>query len=455
MPVFDRSELEASPLADLHAIADQVGLEGFRRLRKAELIDAILAGPGGAGGDDDADEDVEGVRGADGEAPNGARPRRRSARARRSRRATSPASSDEREDEVDAEAGSVAPRRGAAGSGRSSASEARSSGQGKRDEGARDEGARGEGARVEGVVELLGNGSAFLRVNPPEPDDEDVYVSAAQVRRCELVTGDRVSGPLRPARRSERHPSLVRVEEINGAPAGEVAEGPHYDERPVAYPSERLALDGGDATLEAIEWLTPFGKGSRAVIVGPARAGKTELIKRLASVLVGREDLPATLVLAGVRPEEIAEWSEGSLAPAVTLTFAAAADAQGQAVERALDLAKRAAARGGDALVVIDTLDGLHPHTARKVLAAARNLRDGGSLTILATASKPFGGETTVIALDPALAGAAEGAGAPALAPALDLAASGTLRAELLVGEEGAAAIAKARANALAHAHGS
>jgi len=232
------------------------------------------------------------------------------------------------------------------------------------------------------------------------------------------------------------------VQSINGAPAGEVSEGVRYEERPVSYPSERLVLGGADATLQAIEWLTPFGCGSRVVIAGPARAGKTEILRRLLDALCGREGLEVTLVLCGVRPEELAEWGEGPVTPAVALSFAASADAQSQAVERAVETATRTAARGGDALVLIDTLDGLHPHAARKVLAAARNLRDGGSLTILATATRPFGGESTVIALDPALAGAG--------GPPLDLAASGTLRAELLVGEEGAAAIAKARASALA-----
>jgi len=299
---------------------------------------------------------------------------------------------------------------------------------------------------AEGVVELLGNGSAFLRVHPPESSEEDVYISAAQVRRCELVSGDRVTGPLRTPRRSERYSSLIRVETINGAPAGEVSEGARYDERPVAYPSERLALDGGDATLEAIEWLTPFGRGSRVILAGPARAGKTEILRRLLGALAtdrrsAGEGLEVTLLLAGVRPEEVAEWAEGPVAPAIALSFAASADAQGQAVERAIETAKRTAARGGDALVLIDTLDGLHPHAARKALAAARNLADGGSLTILATATRPYGGETTVIALDPALAHAG--------GPPLDLTASGTVRAELLVGEEGAAAIAKARADAL------
>jgi transcription termination factor Rho len=431
MSVLDRSELQASPLADLHAIADQLGLEGFRRLRKAELIDAILGEPsGGASGDVElgsaaattTEEGEEETPAAGEEAPAGDGPgRRMSSRGRRSRRGTA-RDADQR----------PARRRPAAGEGRSAGAERP----------AREEEPAGEDRSVEGVVELLGNGSAFLRVHPPEASDEDVYISAAQVRRCELVSGDRVSGPLRTPRRSERYPSLVRVQSINGAPAGEVSEGVRYEERPVSYPSERLVLGGADATLQAIEWLTPFGCGSRVVIAGPARAGKTEILRRLLDALCGREGLEVTLVLCGVRPEELAEWGEGPVTPAVALSFAASADAQSQAVERAVETATRTAARGGDALVLIDTLDGLHPHAARKVLAAARNLRDGGSLTILATATRPFGGESTVIALDPALAGAG--------GPPLDLAASGTLRAELLVGEEGAAAIAKARASALA-----
>jgi transcription termination factor Rho len=145
-------------------------------------------------------------------------------------------------------------------------------------------------------------------------------------------------------------------------------------------------------------------------------------------------------VLAGARPEEIAEWREGPAAPVAALSFAASADAQGQAVERAIEAAKRVAARGADAVVLIDGLDGMHPPAARTTLAAARNLRDGGSLTVIATATRPFGGETTVIALDAGLTDSG--------LPILDLTGSGTLKAELLVGEDGAKAIAKARAEA-------
>ncbi|HYM44977.1 MAG TPA: Rho termination factor N-terminal domain-containing protein [Solirubrobacteraceae bacterium] len=417
MPVLDPSELQASSLADLHAIADQLGLEGFRRLRKADLIDVILGRPDAR---QDGLEQAPAAASADREAQADERPQAGGAASERAPRRRRPARSRRPRTEVEAEQ-----ERG----GRRGRSEVGGGG------------AEDGGRIAEGVVELLGNGSAFVRVDPPEASDEDVYISAAQVRRCELVSGDRVTGPVRMPRRSERYPSLIRIEEINGAPAGEVSEGARYDERPVAYPSERLALDSGDATLEAIEWLTPFGRGSRAVIAGPARSGKTELLRRLLAALAGREGLEVTLVLAGVRPEEIAEWSEGPVAPVVALSFAASSDAQGQAVEHAIETAKRTAARGADALVLIDTLDGLHPHAARKTLAAARDLRDGGSLTILATAGAPLGGETTVIALDPELAGTG--------GPPLDLVRSGTVRAELLVGEDGAKAIAEARAAAM------
>jgi transcription termination factor Rho len=450
MAVLERPELEASPLADLHAIANQIGLDGFRRLRKAELIDAILGEESDSkGSDKDSEDDNEG----------GARPRRR--RSTRSRRSASAAAKDDADDTSDgaeadsAEASEGASRtaaangarrgrgrggnaRGAAGRSSSSSSSSSSSvapGGGK-DEDAGD--SESTGRIAAGVVEVLGNGSAFLRVEPPEPSDDDVYISAAQVRRCELVTGDRVTGPVRTPRRSERYPSLVRIDTINGTSADAVSDGGRYEDLPVSWPSERLALDSKDPTLEAIEWLTPLGRGSRAVIVGARHAGKSETLRRLSDALSGREDLELSVVLAGARPEEIAQWQEGSPAPAAALSFAASADSQGQAIERAIDAAKRVAARGGHALVLIDGLDGVSPHAARKALSAARNLRDSGSLTVIATATQPVGGETTVIALR-----------STGRQPVVDLVASGTLRPELLVGEDGAEAIAKARTDAL------
>ncbi|HMJ03149.1 MAG TPA: transcription termination factor Rho, partial [Conexibacter sp.] len=126
-----------------------------------------------------------------------------------------------------------------------------------------------------------------------------------------------------------------------------------------------------------------------------------------------------------------------AIAPAAAVSFVASADAQAQAVERAIDHGKRVAARGGHAVVLIDTLAGLPAGAARKALAAARSIPEGGSLTVIATAPAPLGGETTVVALSAELAGVRR-------FPAIDLLASRTLRPELLVGEAGAAAIAEA-----------
>ncbi|HEY7621045.1 MAG TPA: Rho termination factor N-terminal domain-containing protein [Solirubrobacteraceae bacterium] len=400
MTVLHRDALEASPLADLHAIASELGIDGFRRLRKADLIDRILERDGANGDGDDAEGvAAEIVDEAAEEAE--ARPRRR--RGTRGGRGRSGRDAGDRDDDE---------------------------GAGER----RDE-------VVEGVVELLGNGSGFVRLDPPEPSDDDVYVSAAQVRRCELVSGDRVSGPVRKPRRSERYPSLVRVDTINGSPAEEVAEGTPYDELPCAFPSVRLELGSDDPTLKAIEWLTPIGRGSRVVITGGPLAGKTETLRRVAAALAGAEELELSLVLVGVRPEEAAEWKAGSIEPAAALTLAASSDAQAQALERAVETAQRIAARGGHAVVLVDTLDNIAPSIARRALAAARAIVDGGSLTVIATASRPLGGETTVIGLDATRTAARN-------FPALDLGASGTLRPELLVGDAGADAIAAARAEA-------
>ncbi len=447
--VLDRSELEASPLADLHAIADQLGLDGFRRLRKADLIDRILGEKPAADAEDaQPDEEAE-------EKPS-TRSSGRSRRGGRSRRSRGGSDADAAAD-VDAAADADSedaeeqkeeprerrPRSRRGGAGRSTSRREPAKDAGAKDSESEESDEREGGELAEGVVEVLGNGSAFLRIDPPEPSDGDIYISAAQVRRCELVSGDRVAGPVRTPRRSERYPSLVRIDTINGDSADAVSAGTRYDDLPVDYPGERFALEASDPTLQAIEWLTPFGRGSRVVIVGAARAGKSETLRALLYAISAREDVEASVVLADARPEEVGRWQQDEKhTPVAALSFAASSDSQGQAVERAIDAAKRVAARGGNAIVLIDSLDALHPHAARKALAAARNLRESGSLTVIATAAKPFGGESTVIALDVALTSTGR-------QPILDLATSGTLRPELLVGEDGATAILKARAEAM------
>ncbi|MDQ6731916.1 MAG: Rho termination factor N-terminal domain-containing protein [Actinomycetota bacterium] len=497
MSVLDRSALEASPLADLHTIASELSIDGYRRLRRAELIGVIIdkqSGGGGAAVDASAkdvpaekpkprratrarrtsraaaDEDDEA---GDAKAETDAKPEKKptargakkadanaeqTADAKTDARADAkaePAAGADRDDHDDDDDDDTSSRRrrgrrggrGGRGTGRDEAS---SSTDGDDDSlSARDtDGDRGPGdadggeePSIEGVVELLAGGSGFVRVDPPEPSDEDVYISAAQVKRCELVSGDRVSGPKRAPRRSERFASLIRIETINGRPASELADSVRYDELPAAFPADRIKLGSEDPTVKAIEFLTPFGKGSRVTIVGPARAGKTEALKRIAAALGAEDGMTVSLVLAGARPEEITEWSQGPHPPAAAVALGASEEVVNGALEPVIDQARRLTARGADAIVLIDSLDACSSQVARRALGSARNIVDGGSLTLIATASAPIGGETTVIALN--LESAATGR-----FPALDLIASGVLRPELLVGQAGADAIAATRVEA-------
>ena len=504
MSVFDFTALEASPLADLHAIASELSIDGYRRLRRAELIGAILdrqAGSDGAAaaGDSDGDESapvetagsevpdgedadatVADATAADATAPDGAsaeggdeppaeavaagddeessgtrrRRGRRGGRGRAARdesaedAAATPDTGSDRGDGEDDEARDRTPRRSGRGRSRAVKEDAPETPVDEAPTAAADE-AEAEPAHddepiVEGVVELLANGSGFVRVLPPDPSDDDVYISSAQVKRCELVSGDRVTGPKRAPRRSERFASLIRIETINSRPAAELADSVRFDDLPAAFPDERLKIGSEDPTLKAIEWLTPFGKGSRVTITGASRAGKTEALRLLAAALTDRDELNVSVVLAGVRPEEISEWGRESSpepAPVAAVSFAASEDARNGAIEPVIDQARRLAARGAHAVVLIDTLDGCSPQLARKVMASARNIIDGGSVTVIATATEPVGGETTVISLDVSLTSIGR-------FPALDLTVSGTMRPELLLGEAGAEAIARTRAEA-------
>ncbi|MGZ4177214.1 MAG: Rho termination factor N-terminal domain-containing protein [Solirubrobacteraceae bacterium] len=439
MSVVDRSALEASPLADLHAIASELSIDGYRRLRRADLIDAILNRQEGGPGAEGVEPADEAAAALDEETPSAEKTP--SAEDGEEAEAAQPAESADDEE-------SSAPRRRRGrrgGRGRAAARDEAETRSEEEPEAETDTEAESEADAgdevVEGVVELLANGSGFVRVEPPDPSDDDVYISSAQVKRCELVSGDRIAGPKRAPRRSERFASLIRIETINGRPASELADSIRFDDLPAAFPTERLKVGSEDPTLKAIEWLTPFGKGSRVTIVGAARSGKTEALRRLVTAFADREELSVSVVLAGVRPEEISEWNGGPVPPVAAVSFAASEDARNGAVEPAIDQARRLAARGADAVVFIDTLDGCSPPLARKALGAARNIVDGGSVTIIATASAPVGGETTVISLDAGLTGAGR-------FPALDLAESGTMRPELLVGEAGAEAIARTRAEA-------
>jgi transcription termination factor Rho len=437
MSVLDRSELEQSHLADLHAIASELGIEGYRRLGRDALIDAILAGDGGG----DAAVEEEGATDEDAgdgdDAPAGesasSRRRRRGLRLRRGRDEegeAAPESAAAGGDEIgeapelvlpegdDGEAPApepakaeprkraprkAQPRRRAAPKDEAPADDDDG------DDGDRgDDDGEGEGDVRTGVLDILPGGSGFMRADPFVHSRDDVYVSPAQIRRCELRAGDEISGPVRPPRRSERYPSLVRVETVNGAPADAATDRQSFDDLTPTFATEALE------TIHAL----PIGKGSRVAIGGPPGAGATRLLREVTDALEGNLDV--MVVLAGVRPEEVTEWKRSELTVAGG-GFDRPPDELAQIADMAVERGKRIAERGGDAVIVLDGLDALAPSVARRVFGAARNTEEAGSLTIVAATGS--GGELQRLATTRVVL-TADGT--------LDPAASGTLRAELL-----------------------
>ena len=384
MSVLDPRELEASPLADLHAIAAELGLEGFRRLRKDDLIKQIVAAQGGAPASGEAaeaetpePEDPDADADADWDAVHEADTAEAAPAEEEPEPEPQPEPTPEPEPEPEPEEEDIR----------------------------------------SGILDVLPNGSGFIRAEPYRQSRDDVYVSPAQIRRCELRPGDEVAGPVRPPRRNERHPSLVHVASINGADADEPPERPRFEELSPVWPRERLAAPNSLADA-------PYGKGSRVAIGGPPGAGATSLLRQAVKALLERHgEVDMTVVLAGVRPEEVGEWREIG-AHVTGGSFEGSYDEQAQVAELAVQRAKREAEQGRDAVVVVDSLDALPASTARRVFGAGRNTAEAGSVTILAstgTAAEPHRMATTHVTLEPW-----EGS-EPRLAPA-----SGTLRRDLL-----------------------
>ena len=340
MTVLQRKELESSPLADLHAIASELGLESFRSKRKGDLIGAILDAQGGEDEAPPAEDEP-----------------------------SAPVAEEAEPDEVPSEETLEGPAE----------PEAESPGEREaevvEEEPEVEEQETSDEEILTGGLDILANGSGFLRLDPAGQSRGDVYVSPAQIRRCELRSGDELSGPVRPPRRNERHPSLIRVETVNGADAEPPEERPWFgDLTPVPSTAPLGELKG-----------VAYAKGARVAVVGPPGAGATPLLQEVVKGL--GDDNFTQIVLAGVRPEEIAAWRELG-PPVVGGSFDRSPEAQAQAAELAVERAKRVVERGGHAVVVIDSLLGMPSGTRRRVFGAGRATEEGGTLTVLAAAGE-------------------------------------------------------------------
>lgn len=379
MSVMERSQLEQSPLADLHALASEIGVEGFRRLRREELIDALLGGRAG-----DAEDEQS---------------RASSGGSRRGGQSGGRARSD----------GEGGGRRGRSGRGG-----------GRREPEEEKDEQEPEEVRS-GVLDILPNGNGFLRAHPFAQSADDVYVAPAQIRRCELRPGDQLAGPVRPPRGSERHPSLAHVESVNGGPAEPPAERPRFEELAALLATERLS---GPEGLEGV----PFGKGSRVAVIAPAGTDASALLRQMvARLLELHAELDIAIVPAGARPEEVTEWRRQADVPVAGGGFDQSADEHARAAEMAGERAKRAVERGGHGVLVVDGLDVLPLELARSTFGLARRTEEAGSLTVLASLAPGSELEryaTTRVVLEPVAAGDERGF---AISPG-----SGAIRADLL-----------------------
>src|SRR3989338_3326727 len=265
----------------------------------------------------------------------------------------------------------------------------------------------------EGVLECLPDGFGFLR--SPDynylPGPDDIYVSPSQIRRFHLKTGDTISGQVRPPKDSERYFALLKVEKINSEEASEKREIIPFDNLTPLYPNERLNLefDKKNFSTRLMDLLTPIGKGQRGLIVSPPRAGKTILLQDIANAIVANQpDVYLIVLLIDERPEEVTDMQRHVKAEVVSSTFDEPAQRHVQVAEMVIEKAKRLVENKRDVVILLDSItrlaraynavvppsgkilsggvDSNALHKPKRFFGAARNIEEGGSLTIIATA---------------------------------------------------------------------
>jgi transcription termination factor Rho len=324
-----------------------------------------------------------------------------------------------------------------------------------------------EGLEVRGgILEIMNEGVGFLRTNY-QIGQEDVYVSQAQLRRYDLRSGDLVIGHVRPPRESERHYGLLKVESINGIPPEEARVRPNFENMTPIFPDKRFDLETDRSILSnrMINLIAPIGRGQRGMIVSPPKAGKTTIMKQIANgISTKNPEVHLIIALIGERPEEVTDMDRSVDAEVVASTFDEPVTSHVRAAEIALERAKRLVEVGRDVVILMDSLTrlaraynlvvnpsgrtlsgGMDPsalYPPKRFFGAARNLEEGGSLTIIATALVDTGSR-----LDDVVYEEFKGTGNMELHlsrrlqerrifPAIDIERSSTRREELLLGPD-------------------
>ena len=330
----------------------------------------------------------------------------------------------------------------------------------------------------EGILDILPEGYGFLRVTGYLPGDKDCYVSASQVRKFGLRKGDIVSGPIRPPRSKEKFPAITRIEHVNGMTVEEARKRPKFGSLTPLFPDERLRLevDGQPehVLVRIVDLIAPIGKGQRGLIVSPPKAGKTTVLKEIAnSITTNNPECQLIVVLVDERPEEVTDMQRSVKGEVIYSTFDRPAEEHTQVADLAIERARRLVEAGDDVVILLDSItrlaraynlatpasgrilsggvDSTALYPPKRFFGAARNLEEGGSLTILGTALVDTGSR-----MDEVIFEEFKGTGNWELRldrrladkrvyPAIDIEASGTRKEELLFDKDELAQVWKLR----------
>ena len=326
------------------------------------------------------------------------------------------------------------------------------------------------GERADGILEVLPDGYGFIRCENYLPGENDIYVSPSQIRRFNLKTGDIIKGNIRIKTQGEKFSALLYVTSINGFHPSEGQKRYNFEDMTPIFPNERLKMErpGGTVAMRIVDLISPIGKGQRGMIVSPPKAGKTTLLKDVAkSILRNNPDMHLIILLIDERPEEVTDIKEairGDNVEVIYSTFDELPEHHKRVSEMVVERARRLVEHKKDVTILLDSITrlaraynliippsgrtlsgGLDPaalHMPKRFFGAARNMREGGSLTILATALVDTGSK-----MDDVIYEEFKGTGNMELVldrklqekrvfPAIDIQKSGTRREDLLLNKE-------------------
>ncbi len=321
-----------------------------------------------------------------------------------------------------------------------------------------------KGGRADGILEILPDGFGFLRSDNYQSGDRDTYISPSQIRRFNLRTGDRITGITRAPKEGEKFPALLYVQGVNGDNPESVIRRPYFEDLTPIFPNRKIVLESNpkDLSTRIIDLLAPIGMGQRGMIVSPPKAGKTILLKKIAnSITANYPKIELIVLLIDERPEEVTDMKRSINGDVIYSTFDEMPENHCKVAEMVLERAKRLVEQKKDVVILLDSITrlaraynltiaptgrtlsgGLDPgalYKPKKFFGAARNIEEGGSLTILATALVDTGSR-----MDDVIYEEFKGTGnmevhldrklsEKRIFPAIDMNRSGTRREEMLL----------------------